>query len=257
VRNKHEFYLYSPRADYGTTPRFIHWDLLPNTGYASLYGVTEEVAVAIEAAGSTKGFKGVVWSPVIQMDFDSYEAAAEADRRLIKMGVEYKGWDTGGRGAHFAITRDNVPSHLLPSQDRAWVDKHFPSADSSIYTHLHPFRLEGTIHEKTGRKKELGTHQSGSSVAIPKIERCASETIPIYSEGQAGSIFDCFRVMANTIPVENGQRHETLIRLLYALKDQAKVNIDVARWWIIEWNKMLLEPKSEEDLEKALRSIYG
>jgi hypothetical protein len=47
-----------------------------------------------------------------------------------------------------------------------------------------------------------------------------------------------------------------MVRLLYALKNDAGVPMDIAMWWTAEWNKMLSEPKEEHEIEKAVRSIY-
>lgn len=254
---EYEYYLYSDRPTYGFSPNFIRRSELPVGGFRSLYAVTEDSAKAIIEAGTTKGFKGVVWSERLWLDFDSYEAAERAEAKLKEMGYDFVGWDTGGRGGHLGVLRTTAPSHLLPYQEKQWVEEHFPEADKSIYTHLHPFRLEDTVHEKTGNRKRLVCESKGSTLVLPPLrdkEMSLSENSR--SRGGSSSVFDCFRLMANTVPVHNGERHPTLIRMLYALRDQTATSQDIAYWWACEWNKMLSEPKSEEEIEKAVRSIY-
>lgn len=251
----YSYHLYSNSATYGSSPSFVVSDDIPKEGFCSLYAVTKETAEAITEAGTTKGFKGVVWSERLWLDFDDQDAAKRAEERLKVMGYDYVCYTTGNRGLHFGILRDNAPSHLLPLFDKTWVKQNFPEADSSIYTHLHPFRIPGTKHEKTGRSKELLYGRRGGTLILPPFRK---EEIQIDTFGQnlGKSVFDCFFVMANTVPVDSGQRHQTMIRLLNALKNDAGVSMDVALWWTSEWNKMLSQPKEDHELEKAVRSIY-
>lgn len=256
--NDYSYYLYSPIATYGSQPTFYRNNKLPSEGFSSLYAVDEATAHFIAKEGSTRWFKGVVWSPFLHLDFDSYEAAERAEKRLEELGYAFRAFDTGGRGGHFAVSRSCTPSHLLPIRDKHWVASIFPEADLSIYTHLHPFRIEGTIHEKTGNRKRLVCERGGGSLVLPPLARETIQAVrfPSGNRQETGSIFDCFRVMANTVPSSNGERHKTLIRLIYALKDQAGVDVEVARWWCLEWDKMCSEPKGEDEIEKAIRSIY-
>lgn len=250
-----DFHLYSTGKYYNTHPKFYHAAQLPAHGYASLYGVSESTAKAIEQEGTAKGFKGIVWSERLWLDFDSYGAADRAQSRLEEMGYDFIEYDSGGRGAHFGILRASVGSHLLPARDKAWAKNQFPEADLSIYTHLHLFRLPGTIHERTGRRKELVCEHRGSTLELPKLKW---EELPISQiSGTGKSVFDCPRVMANSVPLRSGEaRHPNLIRLLYALRDDAKVDVAAALFWVTEVNKLWEEPKSMEDLEKAVRSVY-
>lgn len=256
----YQYGLYSSSATYGYTPVFVHRDSLDGNGYkgfSSLYLVTQEAAEAVVKAGTTQGFKGVVWSERLWLDFDSYEAAEQAELKLITEGVDYVGYDTGGRGAHFGILRNTAPSHLLPLQDRKWAEEHFPEADKSIYTHLHPFRIPGTTHDKTGGVKRLVCEQRGSAIVLPQFKKEQLHiSTPSSSEGRRKSIFNCYRVMREMTPSTNGERHYSLVRLIYALKDDAKVSKEEALYWCNEWNKILLEPKSDAELEKAIQSIY-
>jgi hypothetical protein len=251
-------YVVSPVKSHTAVPAFVS-RLEGLTGFSSLYAVTEETAEAIVAAGTTRQFKGVVWSPFLWIDVDNYDHADRAESTLRKLGLGYSAYDSGGRGVHFRIEREAVPSHLLPAQDKAWVTEHFPEADPSIYSHLHLFRLEGTIHETHGRPKALvETVKGGTLPQHPPLftERFSTELLAP-TEAAARSVFECFRVMRDSRPVPSGERHHTLVRLCYGLRDDAKVNSFMALWWLGEVNKMFSEPKSPEDLEHIVRSIYG
>lgn len=247
--------LYSSRPDYGLRPCFVS-DLRDHVGFSSLYQVTRETANAIIEAGTTQGFKGVVWSERLWIDVDSYEAADATESKLKELGHDYIAYDTGGRGAHFGVSRFARPSHLLPQQDRKWVESHFPGADKSIYTHLHPFRLPGTKHEKTGGVKRMVCESKGSTLVLPPFKREQLEA-PKASSSQRGSksIFACYRVIREMKDSPEG-RHPNLVRLLYALKDQAGVSKEEAMFWCNEWNKLQSNPKEYWELEKAILSIY-
>lgn len=253
---KYEWHLYSSAAHYGVQPIFHLNNKLPSEGFTSLYAVTQETAEAIVSEGTTRQFKGVVWSPHLWLDFDKADAAERAGSRLEEMGLGFDAYTTGNRGLHFRLDRsvNTHPSHLLPAKDKQWVRKHFPDADASIYTHLHPFRLEGTRHEKSGNRKERIHHHVGNPIEVPALEEQAFATVQ--HQGNGKSIFDNFKLMANTVPIHNGNRQYFLIRQLYALRESG-VPADIALWWTSEWNKMLSEPKEEHEIEKAVRSIYG
>lgn len=249
------YVLYSATKSYGRKPRFINnnEDSLPQ-GFTSLYAVDGETAKAIVEEGTTKGFKGVVWGQKLWLDVDNYEAASEVEERLKKMKLAFVAYDSGSKGAHFGIERKAMPSHLLPSRDKAWVKEHFPEADVSIYTHLHPFRTPGTVHEITGRVKRLVAAESGNTLTLPPRRE---EMLIVPKSTNELSVFDCFRVMYNIGPAENGERHAQLVRLAYALKDDAGVDAETALWWSLEVNKRFQSPKTQEEVERIVRSIYG
>lgn len=258
MESKYCYNLYSSNATYGSSPYFCRNDSFPGTGYSSVYAVTEDAAKALVAEGTTAGFKGIVWSERLWMDFDSYEAAEQAESKLKEMGYDYIGYDTGGRGGHFGILRTALPSHLLPQRDKQWATDNFPKCDKSIYTHLHPFRLSGTVHEKTGNRKRVVCEQRGVSLVLPPFKR---ETLRIDttpgSQRRSKSIFNCYRVMREIRPIGTGGRHQSLVKLIYALRDDAKATSQETLYWCNQWNLLLEEPKTNEEIEKAVQSIYG
>lgn len=254
------WYLFASGANYGSTPHFLHESELPNQGFSSLYAVDEGTARAVEQEGSARQFKGIVWHPLLWLDIDSYEQAQTVQEGLNRMELGYVAFDSGGRGAHFGITRETTPSHLLPAKDKAWVKANFPMADSSIYTHLHPFRLGGSVHEKTGRRKELVHAQKGKALVIPSNILEESNVDPTRNNSldstSSVSVFSCRRVMAYTKAYTEGGRHAGLVRLAYALRDDAGVDKATAYWWLTQANKLSEAPKGDEEVLAAMRSIY-
>lgn len=251
------YYLYSPGLYHTPAPIFYHRDNLPKEGFASVYAVTRDTAKTIIEAGTTKGFKGIVWSPEITLDFDTYESGQRAEVTLKEMGYAFDVYDTGGRGLHVTINRDCNASHFLPVLDRDWVRKLFPEADLSPYTHLHLFRLTGTTHN-TGRVKSLVRSHPGEALNLRdyKIKEETKRESSLQSEGASeASIFFNHQIMCLSHPVKEGDRHRTLVQLVYKLKEQG-LSIDAAEWWVGQVNAGYLLPKAKEELEKIVKSIY-
>jgi hypothetical protein len=255
-RNIYCYYIYSPSNNYGSKPNFVHRDSLPDQGYRSLYAVTATDAEAIERAGTVAGWRGTVWEERLWIDVDSYEEAERLELKLIKEGYAYEAWDSGGKGAHFGIVRNCEPSHLLCVRDKLWVSSFGVGADTSIYSPLHLFRLGGSRHEKTGRPKELVSRSAGKAIELPIYEKPKTSIAYSYQAGDR-SVFDCTRIRNNSVPVPFGQRHAHLVRLAYALRDDANVSDDQARWWLGEVNKLYEERKTEEELDHIIQTIYS
>lgn len=252
--------LYSPGKWYPKIPEFICKPEEITTGFSSLYSVDEFTAHALVDTGTIRGFKGIVWSDRLWLDFDTQEAGKEALNKIKeRTELNYVCYSSGGRGLHIGILRDSNPSHLLPLFDKKWTEKTFEGHDPSIYSHLHLFRLPGTIHEKTGLKKELIEVGGKESVQVD-FSILENEKQYDYTEnkvyGGDRSIFDSKSIMYNSTPQDNGQRHEHLVRCLYALKSSS-VSVFNARWWVGEVNKTYNDRKSEESLDQLVRSIYG
>lgn len=260
-KSKYDRFILSPNKRFPVPPVFgLVTDL--SRGFSSLYAVTEEAAAAIAAAGTAAGFKGIVWSERLWIDVDSYAAADVIEGKLREMGLDFIAYDTGNRGAHFGISRLCEPSHLLPAQDKKWVREQFGDlADLSIYTHLHLFRLPGTKHEGSGREKVLVHTVPGKQLVHEAWDTRVgaygqTSDAPMMLEAEK-SIFQCYRVMVNSKPTKIGDRHPTFTKLVYALRDDAKVSPAFARAWLGEVNKMADEPHADEHLDQLIRSIYG
>lgn len=255
----YNFYLLSPGKFSPKPLVFAKANELPESGFSSVYAITERDAKEITKEGTTAGFKGVVWSERLWLDFDKEEAFVEARKRLKEMELDYVVYTTGGRGGHIGILRDHSPSHLLPTKDRAWASAQFEGCDPSIYTHLHLFRLPGTVHEKTGHRKQQIEHEVGKVLILPKevkVERDFANSEDNSDITNDLSVFDLRTIMCNSIPAGVGQRHAQLVRCIYALKN-CRVPFIHAIWWVGEVNKLFSERKTNEEIEQIVRSIYG
>lgn len=227
------------------------------TGFRSLYAVSEQDAEAISQSGSYTQFKGTVWSPTLALDFDSEEAGWAARERLVSLGLGYEMWHTGNRGYHFEISRVCIPTHQLPQLDKAWVKINFPEADLSIYTHLHLFRLENTVHEITGNKKVLKVvsviREPIYLNTVPELVQC----FPVMEKCgniAVSSIFLNPSVMTRTVPYKNGVRHDSLMKLAVSMRHLGESPEFIARW-IYHVSLLSSEPIPQTELDNIVRFI--
>ena len=248
----------------GRPPHFYHSAELTIKGnkFCSVYAVRREDAEAIEStSGTAAGFKGIVWSQKLWVDFDTYEAAAEAEKTLDKLGVGYVVYDTGGRGKHIGINRDAKPSHTLPGQDKAWVQANLSGADLSLYWHLHLIRLPGTVHEKTGKPKKLVSRKEGSSI---QLERMSHEELHKVghqfsnanierSPSTRNSIFTTWSVISNLTPTNHRKQ---LVELAVALQRDVGVTAEEATWVLLEVNRGFSIPRDTNEIERIVKWAY-
>lgn len=248
----------SPTNILGRPPNFYRSSelLSKQCAFASVYAVTVETAYAIETISQTaQGFKGVVWSQRLWVDFDNEEAGKAAQIKLKELGYDYVVYHTGGRGIHIGILRDTQPCHTLPQQDKAWVSTNLAGADLSLYWHLHLIRLPGTKHERTGIPKTLIVSQRGRSLQLPILsQEERSEMGRITEQMKQGSIFTSFEVVSNLAPT--GDRKQ-LVRLAAALKEHTEASLQEALWVIKEVNRGFNPPRDEKEVERIVRWAYN
>lgn len=264
--NVFNYRLVSYTNSLGKPPSFCHNSLVLNEkfNFASVYGIREEDARAIQDSGTAAGFKGVVWSQRLWADFDSEEAGLRAQAYLKEEGYDHIVYTTGNRGCHLGIARDCRPSHTLPMQDKLWAKEHLPGCDLSLYWHLHLLRLPGTVHESTGLPKRVLYKHTGRVLTLPPYT--PPENMPESSIAQSldqsgkttrrGCIFYIWAI-ASQLTYNGGSRHDQLVRLAKALQSDGKVSEAECRWVVEEVNRGFYEPKGPEELNSIVRWAYG
>ena len=259
-----EYRVASLTRNLGRPPVFVHNRDLIARGFqfASVYSVREEDARAIsQTAGTAAGFKGVIWSQRLWIDFDETAPADRAESFLKQEGLDYVSYDTGNRGRHFGILRHNGPSHTLPAQDKLWAKEFMPGCDLGLYWHLHLLRLPGATHEKTGRKKVcIGRFPTGKALILPPIPgdtEVVESKLPS-SPSARESIFKSFEVLSRLggpDPGTSARRH--LVVLAKALANDAQAPPDVALFILLEVNRGLDIPKEDNEIHRIVRWAYG
>ena len=261
--NPYIYRIGSPTNSIGRPPKFYRSaELLPKgQSFGSVYAVSVEDAHFIEEAGTAAGYKGVVWSQRLWVDFDSEDGARAAQSKLKELGYDHVVYTTGGRGCHIGILRPSAPSHVLPLRDKQWVANNLPGADLSLYWHLHLIRLPGAVHERTGLAKRVLYKVEGRELILPPYDPDAN--VRAFREvsaeaGREGSIFQNWEIISQLTALNpNGSRHQHLVNISATLCNSSGINRDRALWIVQEVNRGFPEPKTEEEVEKIVDWAYS
>jgi hypothetical protein len=248
--NEEFCYALFKRNVYDSRYYFVHRNELPPGGFSSLYFITEVQKEELIKTG-IKGFRGEIWSPWIWIDEDTEQGALQTERRLIELNVQYDVYTTGNRGRHFCIHRESAPSKWLPYTDKYWVKTISNTADLSIYTGLHLFRLDGTVHEKTGQHKKLLYSVSGDILKLPIVEPPTYVEQEEDNEDVVSSLFINQTIMSLTTAAGEGGRNKRLVDLAVALKNNGENEAFISRW-LYHTNLLFNPPCLQEELDKIV-----
>lgn len=244
-------YLGKPPVFYNTQELLSN----PSIRFTSVYRVRAEDAKAIVSAGTAEGFKGIVWSPYLSVDCDTEESSRAAQSRLTEKGIEHHVYTTGNRGCHISIPRPCEPSHLLPQQDKAWVQINLDGADLSLYWHLHLFRRPGARHEKTNRLKTLLHSVPGQPLTLEPYTKTeeVKETTPLAGNSHSTeSIFDKWSISRYlTTP----RTRKQLVALCAACKAEG-IEEPITTWILREVNKALPVPRADSEIVRIVRHYF-
>jgi len=232
--------------------------ILKTGGFRSVYQVNEEGKKWIEERGSVGGFgdSGIpIWSPQLFVDFDDcYEDAEYLRGLLLHDGISFQMYDSGNRSIHFHIDREIDPSIDVPYSDKEYIKTIVPRADLSLYSHMHPFRLEGTIHEKTTKPKVLIDSFGGISLRIPNL--CKPDYSILKSKAAQVSIFEDPLIMGLSRGFREGQRYKNTLVLAYKLKERGETP-GMVKGWVHNVNMLSFPPLPEERLNRIFRSVLN
>lgn len=144
--------------------------LLGLEGFQSVFGVSLDTARDLYRLGSRAGFCGEVYCDVLLVDFDDVPEQAKAAEELFENdGIAFLKYNSGNRSIHFHVPIVPMTGEGVPFSVRSWVASNLPGADLSFYHHQGMFRLPGTIHLKTGRRKTLLRKFVGARLRIPSV----------------------------------------------------------------------------------------
>ena len=246
-------YLHTATVERHGGPKLVSSKELPAlTGFRSVFGYPPETAHVIVSQDSTRNLlKRSVYTDELLVDFDdAYEAAEELRELLVSGGIAFTRYDSGNRSVHFHISVMPMRGPTVPQSQRSWIHANAPLADVTVYRHSSLFRLDGTVHTKTGKKKVLLETVKGKRLKIEvttptKVVDVTPRTSTMQLE------------RAINIPRAQGGRtvHAWTI-CNYARK--AGFNEDEAYSMLSQWNsRKAAPPLREEVLWKKLSEAYG
>ena len=170
-------------------------------GFCSIYAFEEDAAKEIIAQGNSKGLgRFPVWADKIVLDLDNgEEGLQELTAWCQERELGYRVFSSGSKGFHLEVPHIPVLDKNLPYTHRLLAESTGVPCDPTLYQSGRLYRLEGTIHEKTGKSKQLVEEVEGENlleIAIrePPESRFKirdvedSELLPFFLSAVANSI---------------------------------------------------------------------
>ena len=153
-------------------PVYVPFHVLMNMqGFQSVFGIPTEEAQKNSERGSSAGSTYPVYCDTLLLDFDDCpDKAALAEEYFKNVGAAYLKFDSGNRSVHFHVAIEPMCGVAVPGSIKQWVTANMEGADTSFYHNQGMYRLPGTVHRKTGRKKLLLDRASGGRLIIPMLE---------------------------------------------------------------------------------------
>ena len=151
------------------------------TGFRSVFGFDLAEVDGLRAKGTSKGVTTTAktfYADEIVIDFDNGEDATALQAVCAEWPYAVTCYASGGKGLHLHIPCDPFSDPQLPAMMAAWVARHLPEdwkADQHLYQPAQIFRLIGTVHELTRKKKVLLWEQRGgradlsNETPLPKL----------------------------------------------------------------------------------------
>ena len=135
-------------------------------GFCSIYAFEENAAKEIIAQGNSKGLgRFPVWADKIVFDLDNgEEGLQELTAWCQERSLGYRVYESGSKGYHCEIDHIPVLSRHLPYTHKILADSTGVPCDPTLYQTARLYRLPGTIHEKTGKPKQLVECVDGDAI---------------------------------------------------------------------------------------------
>lgn len=224
-------------------------------GFRSMYLFPKDAVDFMTKNESVGGIaRYPVYSDTLFVDFDSGDGSSETFESILStQNYAYTLYNSGKKGVHFHVPIVPMFHPDVPHSQKMWMSSlGLNSVDLSIYRHTGLFRLPGTIHKDTGRKKELVRQEQGNKLSIPIVSRIVSD---ISVETYGGS--DLARVLQKVLRsiVDDpgpGNRH---IRLVAIAKEFLEIGMSVecTEEFIRAVNQEWSNPKDEDEIADCIR----
>lgn len=142
------------------------------TGFRSVYGFSEQDAQKIRATGSSRNFdKYVRYSNKLFIDIDDTEfCVKKLCKDLRDRSITFQCYFSGKKGYHFHIPHKMISGMNIHNSHLELANKITGGVDESIYRPSALIRLPNTVHEKTGKRKELLDSYTGNFIKIENHE---------------------------------------------------------------------------------------
>lgn len=223
------------------------------SGFRSVYAYSQDLKDEILARGTTAEMGLVpVYSDVLLLDFDSGDTG-DFGEWLIDEGVAFESYISGGRSIHLHVHIVPMFGERVPYSQKGWVIAHAPLADVSFYHAAGQYRLPGTVHEKTGKRKQLTLTHPGRRLEIPTLE------LPRLMASGVGGQRETSGAFLPGLMRRKGPGERTVYTWhLAKVARREGVEFDVACTQILWWNRTYSSPPQPEDHVLAkIKEVYA
>lgn len=212
-------------------------------GHISVYNFDDHTAKAI---GFEKNYvikKNAIWySKDLLIDVDDKQHVPAVRDKLKQLEISYDLYETGGKGVHFHVPRENMPSNALPYSDLTFLTTNSIFTDPQVYGLFHTIRNIGAIHEKTNKAKVLTErHVSGKPFSVPLVDPLKIVKNTEHFTGKGESIFSDPSLTFSLTGYTAGNRYPGLMLVAGKL---AKFQLnDAQAYFILDQVAKACEPK--------------
>lgn len=186
--------------------------LLRLPGFCSVFSFGDLDSLEIINNKSSRGFKNYRVSArnlVIDLD-DGEESIHELLKLLRELDYSYTAYVSGGKGYHIFIKCEESYRIDLPALHQVMAVNLAPTCDRSLYRHSSLIRLPGTVHEKTGKIKEVIERHLGSNLLmLPELAIAPPREIV---KSSRTAVYMYYQTLADAVQysIATGGRHNKL-----------------------------------------------
>lgn len=183
-------------------------------GFSTVYAFSEEHANLIKASGSSKGLNKLpVYADCITFDLDNGDKCLkELVEWFAERGLGYKIYESGSKGYHFSSNHTPIYDINLPYTHRLLAEAIGVEYDPTLYQAGRILRNVGTIHEKSGRPKQLIEAVEGDAILEIGIRQPPERRFNIRDVEDAELLPFLFDSLSNLMgkSPDPGRRHTTV-----------------------------------------------
>lgn len=177
---------WSNNAKHGLPPVFVKLDdISKNVGFRSLYAYDTDTAKYMLSQGSVSGvgqLKPNLYSDTLFIDIDDDPRSAQIlIEQFEQMHIQCEIYTSGNRSTHIHVPIVPMTGPYVPHSQKEFLQNiclcFGINVDMSIYHATGLYRLNGTVHDKTGRPKKLMDKLPGTILEIEYVEPNVHQSI--------------------------------------------------------------------------------
>ncbi len=233
-------------------------------GFRGVYGFDEGASIIIQQQGHSRGLSRFnLYSDCLFIDFDDQpEEAKKLKEILLSYNFTFKVYDSGNRSFHFHIPHPLKEGKGLPYTHMCVLEKlglDMTKVDTTLYRPNSIFRLEGTLHSKTGDPKvEIfsyeGVELDFDVKEAPKVEKDTYASIEERDDVILGKFLSCATKLLWD-GVESGSRYNSLF-YLGSCACEANVSFETCYNMALTLNESFDDPHDENEVERAVKNGF-